>query len=80
MAGGDRMEIARAQFMLNSSVERQLQLANFKQMLVSIREEATRWLGLLELGPLRDEAKPTESPRQGQTDNEVGLKGLGHKK
>jgi hypothetical protein len=80
MAGGDRMEIAGAQFMLNGSVERQLQLANFKQMLVSIREEATRWLGLLELGLLRDEAKPTESPRQGQTSNEVGPEGLGLKK
>jgi len=66
--------------MLNGSVERQLQLANFKQMLVSIREEATRWLGLLELGLLRDEAKPTESPRQGQTSNEVGPEGLGLKK
>jgi hypothetical protein len=61
-------------------MERQLQLANFKQMQVSIREEATRWLGLLELGLLRDEAKPTESPRQGQIDNEVGPKGLGLKK
>jgi hypothetical protein len=79
MAGGDRREIDGVQFMLNGSVERQIQLANFKQMLVYIREEATRWLGLLELGPLRGEAKPTESPRQGQTDNEVGPEGLGFK-
>jgi hypothetical protein len=66
-----------AQFVLNGSVERQLQLANFKQMLVSIREEATRWLGLLELGLLRDEVKLTESPSQGQTENEVGQEGFG---
>jgi len=45
--------------------------------LVSIREEATRWLDLLEMGLLRDEAKLTESPRQGQTENEVGQEGLG---
>jgi hypothetical protein len=45
MAGGDRREIDGAQFMLNGSMERQIQLANFKQILVSIREEATRWLG-----------------------------------
>jgi len=32
------------------------------------------------LGLLRDEAKPTESPRQGQTDNEVGPEGLDLKK
>jgi len=75
--GGDCMESAGAQILLNGSVERQLQLANFKQMLVSIREEATRWLGLLEMGMLRDEAKLTESPRQGQTENEVGQEGLG---
>jgi len=78
--GGDCIGNGGAQFVLNGSVdsvEGQLQLANFKQLLVSIREEATRWLSLLELGLLRDEVKPTESPSQGQTDNEVGQEGLG---
>lgn len=78
--GGDCIGNGGAQSVLNDSVvsvEGQLQLAKFKQLLVSIREEATRWLGLLELGLLRDEVKSSESPSQGQTDNEVGQEVLG---
>jgi len=78
--GGGCIGIGGAQSVLNDSadsVEGQLQLAKFKQMIVSIREEATRWLGYLELGLQRDEVKSIESPSKGQTDNEVGQEVLG---
>jgi hypothetical protein len=78
--GGDCTAVGGAQSVLNDpvvSVEGQLQLAEFKKLLVSIREEVTRWLGRLELGLLRDEVKSIESPNKGQTDNEVGQVALG---
>jgi hypothetical protein len=66
--------------------QQKLQLENLKQMLISIREEAARWLGLIDLGLLRDEAMLIAGPRQGPTNNEVVLsgevenRGLGHLK
>jgi len=78
--GGDCKGLGGAQSMLTDSVvsgEGQLQLAKFKNLLLSIREEATRWLGFLELGLRRDEAKSTDSPSKGQTDNEMGQEALG---
>jgi len=57
------------------TVEGKLQLDNLKQMLLSIQEETNRWLGLLDLGLLWDEANPTASLRQGPIINEMGLSG-----
>jgi hypothetical protein len=54
-------------------------------MLLSIREETNRWLGLLDLGLLWDEANHTASLRQSPIVKEIGLsrkeenKGLGQK-
>jgi len=66
--------------------QQKLQLENLKQMLISIREEVARWLGLINLGLLRDEAMLPAGPRQSPTNNEVALsgegenRGLGHLK
>jgi hypothetical protein len=48
-----------------------------KQMLLSIREETNRWLGLLDLGLLWDEANHTASLRQSPIVNEMGLRKRG---
>lgn len=72
--GGDCTAIGGAHSALNdlvASVEGQTQLADFKKLLVSIREEVTRWLDRLELG------RVFVSPNQGQTDIEVGQVALG---
>jgi len=72
---GDIMVSAGVGITPNDVVEGKLQLANLKQMLLSIREETNRWLGLLDLGLLWDEANHTASLRQGPTVNEMGLSG-----
>jgi hypothetical protein len=40
-------------FTQNDFVEGNLQLENLKKMLISIREEDARWLGLIDLGLVR---------------------------
>jgi len=77
LAKGDILVSAGAGITPNCVVEGKLQLANLKQMLLSIREETNRWLGLLDLGLLWDEANPTASLRQGPIINEMGLRKRG---
>jgi hypothetical protein len=83
---GDCLVHIGAEIMPNGFMEGKLQLENLKQMLISIREEVARWLGLINLGLLRDEAMLTAGPRQSPTNNEVALsgegenRGLGHLK
>jgi hypothetical protein len=72
--GGDCTAIGGAHSALNdlvASAEGQRQLADFKNLLVSIRDEVTRWLDRLELG------RVIVSPNKGQTDIEVGQVALG---
>ncbi len=73
MGEGDIMVSAGVGITPNDVVEGKLQLANLKQMLLSIREETNRWLGLLYLGLLWDEANHTASLRQSPIVNEMGL-------
>lgn len=86
LAKGDCLVNVGAEITPNNFVEGKLQLENLKQMLISIRDEDARWLGLIDLGLLRDEAMFTAGPRQGPTNNEVALsgegvnRGLGHLK
>jgi hypothetical protein len=85
LVDGDRLVNVGADFTQNSFVEGNLQLENLK-MLISIREEAVRWLGLIDLGLGRDEAMLTAGPMQSPTNKEVALSGeeensrLGHLK
>jgi len=58
-------------------VEGNLHLENLKKMLISIREEDARWLGLIDLGLVRDEAMLIAGPIQGPTYNKVALLGEG---
>jgi hypothetical protein len=77
LAKGDILVSAGAGITPNCVVEGKLQLANLKQMLLSIREETNRWLGLLYLGLLWDEANHTASLRQSPIVNEMGLRKRG---
>lgn len=62
LVAGDRMGNAGADFMHMRLVEGKLQLETLKNMLISIKEEAVRWLGLIDLGLVRDKAMIISGP------------------
>jgi hypothetical protein len=66
-----------ADFTQSSFVEGSLLLENLKKMLISFREVAARWLGLIKLGLVRDEVVLIAGPIQGPTNNELALSGEG---